>query len=100
MSSHIDPITCPNCGVNDLTDLCAKTLFNDEYGVRTEIHCDVCGHWDPQGRPDAYEQGETLTHDEMAAKARVLMLDLGCWDEDQIDDVIENRAPRYSELPS
>jgi len=89
MSTFTDPITCPNCGVNEMTQLCASIFNRDEQGISRWIFCEVCGHYDMEARPEDYRQGEAITPEDVKIKARVLLLEQGLLDEEDINEMLE-----------
>jgi len=87
MSTDTAGIDCDNCGVSAATNLSERIVNRDEDGERIWIHCDLCGHLDPEGVPADYIQGEQIDLADVPARARALLIAEHGWREEDLDDI-------------
>ncbi len=88
MSSHTNPVACPNCHVSDQTDVARRISSSDEDGDAEYIHCALCNHLSlaPDSTDRYYESrqyvGEVVAIEDVPARARALMLEGEYYEED------------------
>jgi hypothetical protein len=84
MSTHTEPVDCPNCGVSAHTELAQRIDNRDEDGTLDYVHCDLCGHTDPLNDPNGFVPGEQIDPADVPDRARALLTEQG-WEEEDLD---------------
>jgi hypothetical protein len=95
MSTHTEPVSCPNCHVSAQTEVALRLLNNDEDGHSDSVYCKLCDYQSltPESTDRYYESrdndGQVVPIEEVPARARALMAEDGYTDED-IDENVES----------